>query len=338
MLNTEIYDPAALTEFMRSLYRAKEEKDGVLAHFLPNYEVDGATVDVTVEGNAPAEPAHWRAFDAEPRFGNGAVQVKRTIKLLPLSEQGRFGEQEATNASRNSESAKRAWIERRAAKIVDSYFEALEKARATLLVEGKLSIAAGDVRIEESFGRRDEHNVTASTLWSAGADPLEDLSTYAETYSKNNFGAQPGAILTSGRVIRQLAKHPAFATQLAGGGTRPAGLGEINDVLVGQGLPTLVRFDKAGATGRYIPDDRLIFLPAPGEKFTSESGVLGGTPWGATASAHSAAWGIDEADAAGLVAAVFENAKPPVGLEIAVDAIALPVLANADAALVAKVL
>lgn len=337
-LNTDIFDPAALTEFMRELYIAKEEKDGVLSAFLPNYEVDGATVDVVVEGNTPAEPAKRRAFDAEPRFGTGVSKVTRTIKLMPLSEQGRFGEQEAVLTGRNSTAAKEAWIKRRAARMVDAYFERLEQERANLLLTGRLTINQDDLKIDESFGRPSSHDVTAGTLWNAGGNPLEDITLYAETYAASNFGAQPGTILTSRRILRQLAKHSAFATALAGGGSRPAGLVEINDVLLGQGLPTLQVFDKATAAGRLIPDDRLIFLPDPGEKFSSVGSELGGTPWGTTASAFTPSWGIDEADAAGLVAAVFENSKPPVGLEIAADAIALPVLANASRSLVAKVL
>lgn len=337
-LNSDIFDPAALTEFMRELYIAKEEKDGVLSAFLPNYNVDGATVDVTVEGNTPAEPAKRRAFDAEPRFGTGAAKVKRTIKLMPLSEQGRFGEQEAVLTGRNSDTAKESWIKRRAARMVDAYFERLELERANLLVTGRLTIEQDDLKIDESFGRSSAHNVTAGTLWNAGGDPLEDIALYAETYANSNFGAEPGAILTSRRILRQLAKHAAFAIALAGGGSRPAGLSDINDVLLGQGLPILQVFDKATAAGRLIPDDRLIFLPAPGDKFSATGSELGGTPWGTTASAFTPSWGIDEADASGLVAAVFENSKPPVGLEIAADAIALPVLANADRSLVAKVL
>lgn len=337
-LNSDIFDPAALTEFMRELYIAKEEKDGVLSAFLPNYYVDGATVDVTVEGNAPAEPAKRRAFDAEPRFGTGATKVKRTIKLMPLSEQGRFGEQEAVLTGRNSDTAKEAWIKRRAARMVDAYFERLELERANLLVTGRLTIEQDDLKIDESFGRSGTHNVTAGTLWNAGGAPLEDIALYTETYANSNFGAEPGTILTSRRILRQLAKHSAFATALANGGSRPAGLSDINDILLGQGLPTLQVFDKATAAGRLIPDDRLIFLPAAGEKFSATGSELGGTPWGTTASAFTPSWGIDEADAAGLVAAVFENSKPPVGLEIAADAIALPVLANADRSLVAKVL
>lgn len=336
-LNTDFMDPAALTEFMRELYIAKEKKDGVLSHFLPNYSIDGATVEVTVEGNTPAEPANYRAFDAEPRFSSGTVKVKRTVKLLPLSEQGRFGEQEAVMTGRNSAIAKESWIKRRAAAIVDSYFERLEATRAQLLLTGKLTINQDDLKIDESFGRSASHDVTASTLWNAGGSPLEDIALYAETYATSNFGAAPETILTSSRVLRQMARHADFATALAGGGSRPAGLAEVNDVLAGQGLPTIRLFNKASATGRLIPDDRILLLPAAGEQFTSDGSELGGTPWGTTASAFTPSWGIDEADSAGLVAAVFENSKPPVGLEIAADAIALPVLANANRSLVAKV-
>lgn len=338
VINTEIMDPASLTEFMRTLYVAKEEKDGVLSAFLPNFDIDGATIDVTVEGNRPIEPAKYRAFDAEPRFGADAPMVQRTIRLLPLSEQGKFGELDAINGGPSSSiEAKTRWAQRRASRIVNSYFEALEAIRARLLLTGNLTITQEDLKIDESFGRSAEHNVTAATLWNAGGDILDDIAMWVETYKKNNFGAEPGTIVASGRIVRQIAKNGDFATQMVNGGSRAAGIEDINDILLGQGLPTLTIFDRANAAGRLIPDDRLLLLPAPGEKFSTEASELGGTPWGTTATSQTPSWGISDADAPGLVAALFDNDKPPVGLEVVADAIALPVLANANRSLVAKV-
>ena len=65
---------------------------------------------------------------------------------------------------------------------------------------------------------------------------------------------------------------------------------------------------------------------------------LGSTFWGRTLTSTDPDWGIDDASQPGIVTGVYKNEKPPMGLELLSDAIALPVLANADRSLAAKVL
>lgn len=338
---TDIYEPSALTEFARAAYQNAEQAKPSLAAFLPNVNVDGNTVDVTVEGGSVARAAKFRALDAEPGFGDDVPMVQRTVKLLALSEQGKFGEAAISSNLGNSDDRKRSWAERRVDAIARSYVEALETVRASLLLTGALTINSGDVRIAESFGRAAGNTTTAPALWSAaGTDILESLATFVDAYKAANNASEPGTLLLSTQVLRTIAKSPQFAAVLAGGGSRPAGLQDVNDVLIGQGLPSVTVYDRSNAAGRLIPADRILLLPEAGERFTQEitPGTLGGTAWGTTASSYQDSWGISEGDRSGIVAALFANDKPPVGLEVAMDAYALPVLANANLSYVAKVL
>lgn len=338
---TDIYEPSALTEFARVAYQNAEQAKPSLAAFLPNVNVDGNTVEVTVEGGAVTREAKFRALDAEPGFGDDVPMVKRNIGLLALSEQGKFGEKAISSNLGDSDERKRSFAERRVNGIAKAYVESLERVRASLLLTGNLNVDSGDVRISESFGRAAGNTTTAPKLWSAaGTDILESLATFVDAYKAANNGAAPGTLLTSTQVLRTIAKSPQFATVLAGGGSRPAGLMDLNDVLRGQDLPTITVYDRSNATGRLIPADRILLLPEAGERFTQEieDGTLGGTAWGTTASSYQDSWGISEGDRSGIVAALFANDKPPVGLEVVMDAYALPVLANANLSYVAKVL
>jgi len=65
---------------------------------------------------------------------------------------------------------------------------------------------------------------------------------------------------------------------------------------------------------------------------------LGATFWGRTLTSTDADWAIPDTEQPGIVAGVWKNDKIPMGLEVLSDAIALPVLANADRSLAARVL
>ena len=65
---------------------------------------------------------------------------------------------------------------------------------------------------------------------------------------------------------------------------------------------------------------------------------LGATFWGRTLTATDPDWAIEDAEQPGIVAGVYKNEKPPMGLEVIGDAIGLPVLANGDRSIAVKVL
>ena len=117
-----------------------------------------------------------------------------------------------------------------------------------------------------------------------------------------------------------------------------AGQDEVRNFISGAGLPEIVIYDRSTSGGRVIADDRLLFLPAPVDPNDGEGSELGSSFWGQTLTSMDSNWGIEDSEQPGIVAGVFRNERPPMIAEVISDAIALPVLANANLSLVAKVL
>lgn len=113
-------------------------------------------------------------------------------------------------------------------------------------------------------------------------------------------------------------------------------------MVVGADLPPIDVYDRRvsvdGTTTRVIRDDTLMLLPAPVAPDDFEGTDLGSTFWGRTLTSTDSDWGIEDSEQPGIVAGVFRNPKPPMGIEVISDAIGLPVLANAEKSLASQVL
>jgi len=79
-------------------------------------------------------------------------------------------------------------------------------------------------------------------------------------------------------------------------------------------------------------------MPAPVDPNDGEGSALGATFWGQTLSSTDERYGIEPSEQPGIVAGVYRGEKPPMIAEVISDAIALPVLANADLSFSADVL
>lgn len=339
-LYNDILDPAAATEVARRALALEESKKSSLAGFLPNVMVDTPTVEISVEPLAARRPAQFRAFDAEPAFGRAVSTQEKIVRLTPVSEQEPVGEYQQLLAGIGDDSDKRVRpVVRAIQRVVGSVFEAAEVARAGVLTTGRLTINQPGFQIDESFGRSANQTVTAPTLWNAvGVDILQQIADFVEVYESNNGGVSPETLLLPKRVLSFITKNTAFATNVANGVTRPAGLADVNNILAGQSLPTIEVYDRANALGRLIPDDTILLLPARGETSAPEMTELGGTAWGPTLVGQSLDWDLAADDQVGIVAGVFRNEKPPAGLEVIADALMLPILKNANLSFAAKVL
>jgi hypothetical protein len=184
--------------------------------------------------------------------------------------------------------------------------------------------------------------VTAPALWSVAAtDALGQLTGYQDTYIDAN-GEPPGAMLMSTRALRAFSALDQMKLALVAGGSRPATPADVAATVQGAGLPPIVVYDRrvslAGVTTKVIPDDRVMFLPAPVDTDDWMGTDLGATFWGRTLTSTSADYGIASAEQPGLVVGTYQNEKPPMITEVIGDAIALPVLANANLSFVIDVL
>jgi hypothetical protein len=341
MLWTDIIDPATLTGYARASLADYEAKKGTLARWLPNREVADIAVRFVAGSNGLIDIAKFRAYDAEPEIGKGPSGKRVTLELpalglnIPVSE---YNQLRALNSNLTDEKAL-ATIQKATDIVVRAVADAIESLRGTVLQTGKATVAGF---MDDDFGRSAGHSVNAAALWSvATTDALSDLTTWSDTYENAN-GVPPGAILTSTRVVRAMGGLNQFKTQLINGASRPANTDDVQRTVEGAGLPPIYLYNRrvsvGGSATKVLSDDRIFLLPEPVETDAWEDTELGGTFWGQTLTATNPDWNIEDSEQPGLVAGVYRNEKPPMIAEVVSDAIALPVLANADLSFVADVL
>ena len=335
---TDLITPAELTGYARQALNDYEARRGTLAQFLPNREVSDIEVKFVAGGAGLVEEARYRAFDAEPEIGRARKRKRVTIELPALSQQGLISERDQLRLRNASDDVRRGILLDATEDAVKAIADRSERQRGTVLVSGKATIAQDNYDDEADYGRDSSMSVTAAKLWSAAdAVPIDDVSTWVDLYQTTN-GDAPGALLASTRVMRRLASSPAFATVLAGGGTRPASLEEVKAVLATYGIPDVVVYDRRTSGGRVVPDDRILLLPEPVATDDAQGTELGATFWGQTLSASESGYGLAESEQPGVVAGAYRNEGVPHIAHTFVDSISLPVLGNANLAFVAKVL
>lgn len=333
---TDVIDPATLTGYVRTSLEEIERRKGSLARFLPNRFVPDIVVRF-VAGQAGLVPeAEFRAYDAPPTRG-ARKQGKRTVLELPAIGQSiPVSEYEQLRTRNASDQVLLREILNTGRQVAQAVSARMERLRGTVLSTGTATIP--ELATEDSFGRRASHTVTAGSLWDSATSVsrLADLQAWADLYEETN-GVEPGRIVTSRRVLRLLAAGDEFKINLIGGGSRPARPDEVSAMVEGYGLPPIEVNSRQTAGGRVLPERELLMLPAPVEPDAWEETQLGSSFWGQTLSSQEAGWGIEDEDQPGLVVGAFRSPTPPMIAEVISDAIAMPVLANADLSLKATV-
>lgn len=344
MLWTDLINPATLTGYARASLADYEARKGTLARWLPNREVADIIVRFVQGQTGLIDIARWRAYDAEPEIGRRKAGKRVTIELpalgmnIPVSE---YEQLRLRGGDINDQSAL-ATVQNATDVVVRSVSDAIERLRGIVLATGKATISQDNFVSEDDFARPTTHQLTAGTLWTlAATSRLTYLQTITDVY-RDTTGEDPGAILVSTRIMRALAAGDEFLTQLVNGAGRPATDQQVRDTISGAGLPPLYVYDRRvsvnGTASKVLPDDTLLLLPPPVETDDWQGTDLGATFWGRTLTSTDSEFGIEDSEQPGLVAGVYRNEKPPMGIEVISDAIALPVLANADRSLAAKVL
>lgn len=343
MLWTDVIDPATLTGYARASLADYEARQGTLARWLPNREVADIIVRFVQGQTGLVDVASFRAYDAEPEIGRRPGGKRVTLELpavgqnIPVSE---YEQLRLRGGGNVTDAQALLTIQRTTDMVVRAVADAVERLRGSVLATGKATIA--ELGTDDDFGRPAGHQLTAGSLWStAGVDRLAYLETITDVYVAST-GEQPGTMLMSTRVFRALASGTQFQTQLLNGGARNATQQQVNDLISAAGLPSITVYDRrvsvAGTVTRALPDDILMLLPAAVDPDDWQGTDLGATFWGQTLTSTDPAWGIAPDEQPGVVAGVYRNPKPPMGVEVISDAVALPVLANADRSLRAKVL
>lgn len=329
---TDVIEPAELTGYMRASLEDYEQTRGSLSQWLPNVPVPDISVRFWKGDSGLVDEARFRSYDAEIEVGGGAKEERVTIDLPAVGLKNPVSEYRQLKLRNSPEEVMRNSILSEADRIVHGVADRLERTRGVVLSTGKATVSQSNFKISDDFGRDAALTLTAPALWSvAGTDALGQLDAWRQLFVDKN-GEEPGAILMSRRALSALSRLDQFKPVLSGAGQRPATPEDVRVILSAYGLPDVTVYDRRTKSGPVLSDDTVLMLPAVGES------QLGATFWGETLSAAEESYGIPVEDAPGLVAAVVRGDEPPHIAEVLCDAIALPVLANANLSLAAKVL
>lgn len=335
---TEVIDPATLTGYARARIQDVEKRKGTLARWLPNKLVDDTIVRFVRGATGLVEEARFRAYDAEPEFTKAEGGARVIIELPAISQKIPVSEYQQLRQRRAGNQALLNQVLATTDRVVDGIVDRIERLRGTVLVTGKATVTQKNFQFDDNFGRDSGLTLTAGTLWNtAGVDRLAYLQTLYDLFLTTNNEA-PGAIVMSTRVFRALQSGTQFATQLGNGASRPASATEVRLVAEGNGLPPMYLYDRKTSGGLVVPNDTLLMLPSPVDTSDAAGTQLGATFWGSTLTGTDASYALKSAEAPGLVAGAYRNETPPLIAEVIGDAISLPVLANANLSLAAKVL
>lgn len=339
---TDLIAPAEMTGFVREAYEDAERSKGLLAAFLPNQEVHDIVVKTWTGDSGLVEEAAYRAYDAEPEVISGGKARKIIIELPALGSVKPVSEYSQLRARNASDEVLRDLVMKEALKSVQGVSDRTERMRGTVMETGKATINQANFQVEDDFGRDPSMTVTTSAVWSGtSAKILEDLVAWADAYADLN-GERPGSMVVSSKVARAMRRHADFRMLSVDGTIRHASLEAVKSVLDSEGLPPITVYDRRTSSGgkkvRVLSEDKVLLLPAPVDPYSGAPTALGATWWGQTLAASEADMGIADDEQPGIVASLDRASRTPRTVSVDVDAIALPVLANANLAMSAKVL
>lgn len=330
--------PAELTAEAREAAAFAESASGSLARYLPSVEVDDIVVEVHPSENGLVEEAQYRAYSAEPEFGGEGEGDGFTIKLPALGQKRLITEYQQLRNRNAGDDVMRNALAKHARAVGEAIVARAERQRAIALLTGKTTITGRRFNSEDDFGRAANHTQVASALWDdPSVSRLDFLLHLVDVYAATN-GFDPARMVFGKRVQRALTRGNEFATALANGGSRPASVEEVRGILDGAGLPDFEVNDRRTSNGLIIPDNVILFLPEPGPTTAEEATPLGATFWGRTLTSMSEKYQIMEAEQPGIVVGAHTAEQIPHNAYVDSDAIALPVLANANLTLAATVL
>lgn len=344
VLWTDVIDPATLTDYVRAAQEAYEQRRGNLARWLPNRTIADIVVRFLKGNTGLQEAARFRAFDAEIEIGPRPQAQRVTLELpalgqnLPVSEY----EQLRARGGNISDEQALATILSTTERVVAAISDGMERLRGIVLATGRATVVQNNYQMDDGFGRSSSHTVTSPTLWSdTSFDRLAYLQGLRDLYI-DDTGEEPGALVMSTRAYRALASGDNLQTNLVGGATRLPNEQELTSYISAAGLPPIERYDRRvrynRSNVRALPDNVVLMVPPPVDPNDEMGTDLGATFWGRTLSSTEPGWAIAEADQPGVVAGVWRDDKPPMGIEVIGDAIGMPVLANADLSIAATVL
>jgi hypothetical protein len=341
-LITDYVTPQELTGYVRTAAMDLRVNQFTLSAQLPAKELNDLEFRFNRGGEGLLGTAQFRAFDTEAPVINRPGVSRVSGELPPISEKIRQGEYYRLK-QRNLDGEIRQALLDDAVRLTRRVEARFEKARADVLVDGSLSFVENGLNLTVDFGRDSSMEVDATddgdAYWDASSgtiSPLENLLKWQDAYVALN-GTEPGQILANRKVLAILMRsgeirNIVFPT----GDTQPSLVTRtaVNSALAAFGLPPISLYDAVydgGGATRFIPQDKILLLPANG---SHDAAQMGQTFYGTTAESSEPGY---EGVGAGIVAGTYHTFDP-VSMWTKVAAIGMPVLANPNLAMVAKVL
>lgn len=335
---TDLITPAEATGYIRAALEDLEINQPSLNRYLPSEYVEDISVRF-VKGRAGfVAEARFRAFDAEPEFAGSTQGQRVTIDLPALSQQRALSEWDQLRNRNASDESILVSIQKELVNVARAIFDRIERLRGTVISTGRATVTQSNFAFDDDFGRKASHTATVPTLWTTGAQSrLTDLVANMDLYATSNDGRLPGRMVMSRQGFRALASGNEFTITLANGTVRPADQDSLRTALDREGLPEIEIYGRSTAGGLVLPADRIFFLPEPVDPIEGESD-FGKTYWGRTLTSMDPKYNIAQGDQPGVVAAATKAEQIPHIAGVESDAIALPVLGNADLSLSLKVI
>lgn len=310
----------------------------LVSTYLPYHENLGLTFDFNVGNTSLSEAARFRSFNTESDVGSFEGSESRQGKLPPISRRLHVDEfAQISQIGGDLGPVFESYARRIGAQIATRFVWAGAEAIET----GKLTINERKLNFVIDYGRKAALTATAPTLWSnPAADVIGDLEALRAAY-----GASPGAIMVPEVVLQHLTRNEGIIELATRGQGNPSriSLDDVLSTLRSFGFSGLFtnkeRFvDHSGAERFLFSTDKVLFLPAP--ELTAiaaavETGPLGTTDFGVTAESLVTENGLGGQPGAAAGALASDD---PVGFDVLVAAIGLPILQNANATASLKVL
>lgn len=307
-----------------------------LAGILPQRDVEDIEYELQNIETPTLEVARYRAWDTAPPLGRRPGFATIRGELLPLGLSMKLNEREIVrfnNFRANLPNGTLQDVYDDAVQTARAALWRIERARADVLTDGKVTIAENGVVLEADYGVPGTHLVTAATAWSttATAVPITNLQAWEVIYRADNGGRPPAAWLMSSAVMADLTLNAQIRTLAPVTGVVP---GVITADTVGQvarsmGIAPFVIFDgqapnpTTGVMEAELNARHVIAVPAGGlgEVFVGTHAMATGL----------VGRGILRRDQAPGIVTWVEEETRPAGIITTSEAIALPVLRDPKA-------
>lgn len=337
-----ITDVINLPELIGYVREVAQVPGPTLAGLLPQRPVDDIEFELTNIETPTLEVARYRSWDTAPPLGRRPGFATIRGEILPLGLSMKLNEREIVRFNNFRASLPGGSVQ-------DVYDDAVQTARAALwriersradvLVDGKVTIDENGIKLEADYGVPGTHIVTAATAWSdhAASTPLTNLAAWTKIYKADNAGRLPAAWLMSSDAMADLTLNAEVRNLTPVTGVVPGIVtaDTVAQVARSMGIAPFVIFDgqapnpSTGVMEALINARKVIAVPQSGlgEVFVGTHAMATGL----------VGRGILRRDQAPGIVTWVEEETRPAGIITTSEAVALPVLRDPKSLFVATV-